>query len=247
MENRKEDQTQNYTQEESRGQSKWIFIVSGLLLGSLVLCYFFVSQFQQFVDEAFRILSSDDQERIKQWVSGFGPWGPLFIVAAMVAQMFLIVIPSVVLMVVSTLAYGPLWGSLWSLVAVLVASSLAYFIGLQLGNSFVDKLIGKQAEEKVNGYIQKYGAWAIVLFRVSPFLSNDAISFVAGIGRMRYATFIVATAGGIAPLIGVIAYVGKDTDTLQTSMIWISAATAVAFVVYLLYRRHQKSKEGSTS
>ena len=236
-------QTEEDQQEASRDQSRWIFIISGALLGGGVLCYFIVPSFQQFVDEALRILTSDDQERIEQWVSGFGAAGPLFIVAAMVAQMFLIVIPSVVLMVVSTLAYGPLWGSLLSLVAVLVASSIAYYIGLHAGNAFVDKLIGQKAEEKVNGYIQQYGVWAIVLFRVSPFLSNDAISFVAGIGEMRYLKFIAATAAGILPLIGVIAYVGKDTDRLQTSMIWISVITAVGFAVYFVYKRLTNKKE----
>ena len=230
-------QEKNKDSKEAARQSQWVFIVSGMLLAGGVLCYFIVPSFQQFVDEAIQVLSSDDQEQIEQWVSSFGAWGPAFIITAMVAQMFLIVIPSVVLMVVSTLAYGPVWGSLLSFVAVLLASSIAYYIGLHLGNAFVDKLIGEKAEEKVNRYVEEYGIWAIVLFRVSPFLSNDAISFVAGIGEMRYCNFIVATAGGIIPLIGVIAYVGKDTETLETSMIWIFAATAVAFAGYFAYKR----------
>ena len=222
---------------EQQSQSLWIFVISGLLIAGVVLCYFLIPDFRQFADEAIRILTSDDQEKIEQWVSGFGAWGPVFIVAAMVAQMFLIVIPSVVLMVVSTLAYGPFWGSLLSLVAVLVASSIAYFIGLHAGNAFIDKLIGKKAEEKVGHYIEQYGVWAIILFRVSPFLSNDAISFVAGIGDMRYLKFIAATAAGIIPLIGAIAYVGKDTETLENSMLWISAITVVAFAAYFIYKR----------
>ena len=223
--------------EVSAGQSRWVFIISGSLLAAGVLGYLFVPTFQQFVDQAIEILSSDDQERIKQWVSGFGAWGPAFVIVAMIAQMFLIVIPSVALMIVSTLAYGPVWGSLLSFVAVIVASSLAYYIGLHLGNTFVDRLIGEKAEEKVNDYVKQYGAWAIVLFRVSPFLSNDAISFVAGIGEMRYVKFIAATAGGIIPLIVVIAYVGKDTETLETSMVWIFATTAVAFAGYVGYKK----------
>ena len=104
----------------------------------------------------------------------------------------------------------------------------------------MDRLIGQKAEKKVNGYVEQYGAWAVVLFRVSPFLSNDAISFVAGIGEMRYVTFITATAGGIIPLIAVIAYVGKDTETLETSMIWIFAATALAFAGYFAYKKWGK-------
>ncbi len=227
-------------QPEKKGQSQAVFLVSGGLLLGGVLCYFLVNDFRQFVDEAFRILTSDDEARIKEWVSDFGAWGPVFIVVAMIAQMFLIVIPSVVLMVVSTLAYGPLWGSLLSCLAVLIASSLAYFIGLHAGYALIARLIGKKAEEKVEHYIQEYGVWAIVLFRVSPFLSNDAISFVAGIGEMRYPKFILATAAGIIPLIAVIAYVGQDTETLEKSMLWVTGATVLGFAVYLIYRRTKK-------
>ena len=229
--------TREAEQRQQQSQSRLVFLISGGLVTAAILSYFLVPDFQRFVDEAVAVLTSDDQLRIERWVSGFGVWGPVFIVVAMVVQIFLIVIPSVVLMVVATLAYGPWWGSLLSLLAVLVASSLAYYVGWHAGQALVDKLIGEKAEAQVNHYIRKYGVWAIVLFRVSPFLSNDAISFVAGVGEMRYPKFIAATAGGIAPLIAVIAYVGKDTETLESSMIWVSALTAAAFVGYLVYQK----------
>ena len=221
-------------------QSRLIFVISGIILLALVLSYFFIPTFHNFVNEAVEILTSDDKERIENWVSGFGIWGPIFIVVAMIAQMFLIIIPSVVLMVVSTLAYGPWWGSLISYTAVVVASSIAYYIGVHASNAFVDKLIGKSAEDKVDHYIQKYGSWAIVLFRVSPFLSNDAVSFVAGIGGMRYPKFIAATTAGILPLIAMIAYLGKDTKRLETGMWWISGITFVAFLVYFFVNKRKR-------
>jgi len=227
-------------QENRRSQSRWVFIVSGGLLLGLVVAYFALDGFHQFVNEAIEVLTSDDQERIKNWVSDFGFWGPVFIIGAMTAQMFLIIIPSVVLMVVSALAYGPWWGSVISYVAVIIAATIAFFIGVHANNVFIDKLIGEKNEKKVENYIQKYGAWAIVLFRLSPFLSNDAISFVAGIGQMRYLKFIIATSVGIIPLIAMIAYLGKDTDRLETGMIWISAATLVGFVVYYLIKRKKR-------
>ena len=221
-------------------QSRLVFVTSGVILLALVLSYFFVPTFHDFANEAVNILTSDDKEKIENWVSEFGIWGPVLIVVAMIAQMFLIIIPSVVLMIVSTLAYGPWWGSLISYTAVVVASSIAYYIGVHASNVFLDKLIGKSAEDKVSHYIQKYGAWAIVLFRVSPFLSNDAISFVAGIGEMRYPKFIAATTAGILPLIAMIAYLGKDTERLETGMWWISGITLVAFLIYFFINRRKK-------
>ncbi|MFP4090039.1 MAG: TVP38/TMEM64 family protein [Cyclobacteriaceae bacterium] len=160
----------------------------------------------------------------------------------MVAQMFLIVIPSPLLMIVSTLAYGPFWGSLISYVAVVVAATVAYFIGYHASNAFIDRLIGQKTTEKVNYYIQKYGAWAVVIFRVSPFLSNDAISFVAGLGEMKFVKFILATTAGIIPLIAMIGFLGENTERLKTGMLWISGLTIVGFAIYFLIKRHQKNK-----
>ena len=234
-------QNQSVTEQETqRSQSRLIFVISGSILLALVLSYFFVSDFKQFINESIQILTSDDEQQIRDWVSDFGFWGPVFIIGAMTAQMFLIIIPSVVLMVVSTLAYGPWWGSVITYVAVIVAATIAYFIGVHANNAFIDKLIGEKNEKKVENYIQKYGAWAIVLFRLSPFLSNDAISFVAGIGHMRFVKFIIATSAGIIPLIAMIAYLGKDTERLETGMIWVSVATLVGFVIYYLIKRKKK-------
>lgn len=233
--------------EEKRSQSILVFVISGGVILSLVLSYFFIPEFKNFINQAIEILTSDDEERIRQWVSGFGFWGPIFIIVAMTAQMFLIVIPSVVLMVVSTLAYGPWWGSIISYAAVALASTIAYFIGLNASRAFVDKLIGQKSQQKVEQYIQKYGAWAIVAFRVSPFLSNDAISFVAGLGKMHYLKFISATTLGIIPLIVMIAFLGRDTRTLQIGMLWISGFTITAFIVYFVINERRKKAEAQES
>ncbi len=72
----------------------------------------------------------------------FGCMGPLIIILAMVFQMFLIVIPTLILMFVSILAYGPVWGCLIIFAAVFSASSIGYNIGRYLGQGFVEKVIG---------------------------------------------------------------------------------------------------------
>ncbi|MFP4093544.1 MAG: TVP38/TMEM64 family protein [Cyclobacteriaceae bacterium] len=228
--------------EEERKQSIWVFIVSGGIILAIILSYFLIPEVKVFLNQAFEVLTSDDTQLIEEWVSGFDFWGPLIIVAAMVAQMFLIVIPSPLLMIVSTLAYGPFWGSLISYVAVVVAATVAYFIGYHASNAFIDRLIGQKTTEKVNYYIQKYGAWAVVIFRVSPFLSNDAISFVAGLGEMKFVKFILATTAGIIPLIAMIGFLGENTERLKTGMLWVSVLTIVGFAIYFLIKRHQKNK-----
>lgn len=216
---------------------KSITLLSVLIISSLVVLYFTVDEFTYFVDNAFKILTSGDKQRISEWVNQFGVWGPLLIIISMIAQMFLLVIPSPLLMVVAVLAYGPWWGSLLSYASVFTASTVGYWIGRLAGDPLIDKLLGKHKREKTTEYVEHYGVWAVILARVSPFLSNDAISFIGGLIGMGYIKFIIATTIGIIPLIALIAYLGEDTDSLKSSLYWISGISLLIFIGYIIYKK----------
>lgn len=220
----------------------WAIALSALLVGGLVLAYFVWPDAREFYTEAWEVLTSEDQQRIRDWIQGFGWLGPAVIIGCMTAQMFLIVIPSVVLMIASILAYGPFWGSLIILVAIFVASTIGYLIGRSLSEHAVSKLIGKKSEKKVTGFIEDYGFWAIVITRVNPLLSNDAISFVAGVLGMNYWKFIGSTMLGIAPLTLVLAVVGGMTDQLKNGLIWISVISALIFAGFIWWDRTRRKK-----
>lgn len=209
-----------------------------LIIGS----YFFIPNVQEFLNESWNVLTSNDNQKIQNWVDGFGWFGPLLLVVCMVAQMFLLVIPSIALMVVSILAYGPVWGSFILLVSIFTASSIGYWIGRYFGPVIVQKLIGQKSERKIAGFLQDYGFWAVIVTRLNPFLSNDAISFVGGILKMGYWRFIGATLVGIAPLTVFIAIIGESTDALKRGLLWGSLVSLVIFGVYVYWDKKKKKK-----
>lgn len=224
--------------EDTEKQSKLPLIISGLIIAALVASYFIFPEFKSTLQEGWQVLSSGDKNKISDWVSQFGFWGPFFIVLAMILQMFLIVVNVVALMLVAIIAYGTIWGSLIAIAAVLIASTIGYLIGLAVGESGVSKLIGHKTEKKVAGFMEKYGIWAIIIARISPFLSNDAVSFVAGFAGMRYLKFIFATFAGIFPLTVLLAWLGQDFERLKTGLIWISAISLVGFIGYVIYDKY---------
>lgn len=227
-------------------QSKLPLYISAAIIISLVLAYFFIPGVQAWLSEAWDVLTSDDKSRIQAWVSDFGWFGPVVIILAMIVQMFLLIIPTILLMVVSVLAYGPIWGSCIIFVAVFSASSVGYFIGRYFGPVIVEKLIGHKNEKKISKFIDDYGFWAVIVTRLNPFLSNDAISFVAGILKMGYWKFIGATLVGIAPLTIFIAVIGKSTDALKTGLLWGSLISLALFGLYVYWDK-KKRKSNSKS
>jgi uncharacterized membrane protein YdjX (TVP38/TMEM64 family) len=223
--------------QEPAKQSKWPLIISIIVIASLVGAYFFINPVNAFLKNAFEVLTSDDKQRISNWVSQLGFWGPFFIIVTMIAQMFLLVIPSPLLMVVSVLAYGQFWGAVLSIVAIFAASSIGYMIGRYLGVVTVDRLIGHKKEQKLEFYVERYGFWAVIITRLAPMLSNDAISLVGGILRMGYWKFIGATLIGIIPLASLIAFFGENNDRLKTGLIWTSVVSLVLLGLYVYYDR----------
>ena len=221
-------------------QSKVPLYISIGIIVSLILSYFLIPGVQSFLNEAWSTLTSDDSARIKAWVGNFGWFGPVVLVLAMTAQMFLLVIPTIALMVVSVLAYGPVWGSSIILIAVFIASSVGYFIGRYFGPVIVEKLIGHKTERKIGDFIEDYGFWAVIVTRLNPFLSNDAISFVGGILKMGYWKFIGATLIGIAPLTFFIAVIGKSTDALTTGLLWGSVVSLILFGMYVYWDKRKR-------
>jgi len=212
---------------------------SGILL-LIVGAYFLIPEVQDFLNMAWKVLTSGNNDRIKSWVDDFGWFGPLLIILCMVAQMFLLIIPSVALMVVAILAYGPFWGSMIVLLSIFTASSTGYWIGRYFGPVIVQKLIGRKSEQKIANFLEDYGFWAIIVTRLNPFLSNDAISFVGGILKMGYWRFIAATLVGIAPLTIFIAIIGKSTDALKNGLLWGSLVSFIFFVIYVIWDKKRK-------
>lgn len=227
---------------DSQKQSKVPLYASILLVAVLLACYFLVPEVKLFLGEAWAVLTSEDQEKIEKWVSGFGWLGPAVLILLMTVQMFLLVIPSILLMVVSIVAYGSVWGSVIVLAGIFIASSVGYIVGKYFSELIVRKLIGKKTEKNATGFIESYGFWAIVITRLNAFLPNDSISFVAGVLKMNYLKFISATLVGIVPLTFFIALLGSNTDRLKTGLAWASIVSLATFGAYVWWDKSRKGK-----
>lgn len=220
--------------------------ITGAVVLSLIAAYFLIPGAKDWAHQAWGVISSGDQERIQEWVQRYDPWGPALTVALFVLQMFLVVVPSFGLMLVCILAYGKWWGSVLCVVGILTASSVGYLIGRLLGKGAVTRLVSDSAEKKMEGYVEDYGLWAVIVFRMAPFLSNDAVSFVAGLVRMSYLRFILATLIGIVPLTALLAFMSRSPERLKQGLIYGSAVSLVLLITYIIWDRRRNGSENSS-
>lgn len=85
------------------------------------------------------------------------------------------------------------------------------------------------------GRVQFFRLWAVVIARINPLLSNDAISFIAGMLGMNFWKFLLATLAGITPLTVAIAVFGEDWQSMKTGLLWLSAASLIGLGVKIWF------------
>ncbi|PYE55832.1 TVP38/TMEM64 family protein [Deinococcus yavapaiensis] len=218
-----------------------ILILGGLLLGA-VSSYFFVPDVREFANAALAALRVGDEARLRDLVAGFGVWGPIALLALNLVQAVLAALPALPIMIVSVLAYGPLWGGLLAWSGLLLASSLGYWIGRTLGGRAMERFVNPKAAVDIHDFVERYGFWAIVAARLSPLLPSDAVSIVAGTAKYGFRKFLLSTALGSSPVIVLIVLVGADVARLLWTLGLASVVTVVAFG--LMVRRDRRNNHG---
>lgn len=228
---------------KSKTGPNWSLLFTIAVLVMVLSLYIFSQDFRSQVQSLWELLQSGDYQQISGWFQELKGWGPLVIVLTMVVQMFLVILPSWGLMVVSVMAYGPVWGALLAIVAVGVASTVGYFIGKAFGKAALQRITGKRSGKKVSEFIEHYGFGAVFLFRLSPLLSSDAISIVGGMLHMNFWRFMTATLLGITPLAIAIAYFGSEADRLKSGLYWLGGIGLVLYLGYVIWDyRHRRGK-----
>jgi uncharacterized membrane protein YdjX (TVP38/TMEM64 family) len=217
------------------------YIFTGLILVGLGVGYAASPEFRMQLHEGWNLMLQGDQETMTAYFHDLGFWGPVFIILFMFLQIFAVVFPSWLLMVVAVLGYGPVWGTVISVAGITVAAVAAYWIGRGLGEKVLSNLLGDKTERKMDKFLNNYGTGAVALFRLSPFLSNDGISLVAGMLKMRFWNFLLGTLAGITPLAIALALFSGSPDKLKNGLVWIGGGGIVLYAIYIWLDRRTKA------
>ena len=230
---------QEIIKENNEGHSNLPLIVALSIISILVASYFIFPGFKHAVNEIFDVLISNDEQKIESWVQKFGVAGPLILILVMMVQMFLFVVPNILVMIIAIVLYGPVWGAVISFVGVFCSSSLGYGLGRYLGPKTVNKLIKTQTQLKISDFIEHYGVGVIAITRLAS-LSNDSLSIVAGLLKMSYRKYILATLSGITPLIVLLALYGRN-DRIERALLWIAGISMVLLILYIFLDKKRKT------
>ena len=144
-------------------------------------------------------------EDVRQWVAGFGVWGPAVYVLLYMARPLLL-FPSLLLNVAAGILFPPQIGIPCLAAGGLGSAVLLFYMARTgIGTEFLH-LHGGRWGNRIHQYLSD-GALnfqRMLWLRTVPLFPYDVISLVAGCTRMRFVTFAMTTLLGILP--GAIAY-----------------------------------------
>ncbi|MBA2252305.1 MAG: VTT domain-containing protein [Nitrospirales bacterium] len=124
-------------------------------------------------------------------------FGPFLAIGAFVLG-GVVVAPVTVLIAVSVLTFGPLFGFLYSFTGMTLSALLTFGIGHLLGHEAVRRLAGSRLN-KISQRLAQRGVLAIIAVRIIPVAPFSLINLVAGASHIRFRHFLIGTLIGELP------------------------------------------------
>lgn len=146
---------------------------------------------------------------LPEYLASFGEMAPLAFLALMVLQAVVAPLPAAPLAMAGGYIFGIYKGALLAWVGAAFGASLCFYLGRRLGRPFAIRMVGEEGLREVDSMASGKGFYAILVARLLPLISFDVVSYGAGLTRMPFAAFLLATLLGMIP--GTILYTYAGT------------------------------------
>ena len=213
---------------------------------ALFLIYLFVPSVNAFVGKAAAVLGSGKMETVIEFIRSYGPQAMAISFFLMVFSSVIAPLPAFMITLSNAAIFGWWQGAILAWSSAMVGAALCFFLSRILGRDIVEKIAGRTALAGVEGYFEKYGTKTILICRLLPFVSFDAVSYFAGLTSMKFWPFFIATGIAQTPATIVYSYVG-GTLTGGVKMLFIGllclfSISILIGIIKTIYTDRQKKK-----
>ena len=112
---------------------------------------------------------------------------------------------------------------------------MSFGISRALGRRAAERLVGRRAVEWSDTFFTRFGPYAVLVGRLVPIVSFDAVSYGAGLTRMGFWGFLAATGAGMIPATLVYSYLGHLAGSSASTLVWsLAALTLLGVLVVVL-------------
>ena len=125
-------------------------------------------------------------------MKSIGFFGPIVLFILFVLQVFLAFIPGQALMVACGYLYGFWGGFLLSWLSLVVGGEIAFLLARRYGRRFAERWVPPKVLSRWDKTAQGQGIAFFTISLVLPLIPNDAMCYVAGLGKISRPRFVTA-------------------------------------------------------
>lgn len=230
-------------EKKTGGKLKW-YVLGALIL--LCLLYFAVPVVRAYVNQAAAVLGSANVDAVVDYIRSYGPYAMAISFALMVFSSVVAPLPAFLITFSNAAIFGWWQGAILSWSSAMAGAALCFFIARALGRDTVERFAGRGALAGVEDYFAKYGSRTILICRLLPFVSFDAVSYFAGLTPVTFLSFFIATGIGQLPATVVYSYVGGmltgGVKYFVTALLCIFALSILVMIIKNIYTERQAKK-----
>lgn len=174
---------------------------------------------------------------LRKYILSYGKFASLIFIVIYSLKPVLLIVPTNILSILAGNIFGPQKALLMSMIGCFGSGTVAFFLARFLGRSFVDKLL-KGKTMRLDSNIEKHGFKIMLLMRLAIVFPYDPLSYAAGLSKMKYRDFIIATLIGIFPEMISYSFMGKNLEHpfSHKFILPIVLVIAVAIVASYMYK-----------
>ena len=147
-------------------------------------------------------------EQIQNFVHGFGIFAPLIFILIVTLQVIFAPIPGQITGLAGGYLFGPFLGTIYGIIGLMIGSLVVFTLARKLGRPFVERVISKEIIKKFDKIIKTKGQFSLLLIYFLPILPDDAISYLAGLTKIRMRNLLFISAIGRLPGVLVLSIIG---------------------------------------
>lgn len=178
------------------GRSRWPKFVVGLVILAAVVALVLSGAYESMSPAGIR-------ERVLSW----GVWGPVLFVLAF-ALLQPVGVAAHVFIVAATLVWSPLESLALSMTGALAASSIAFWFARWMGRDWVQSRLPARLQ-RWDGKLATHGFRTVLVMRLLLFTFGP-MQLMLGVSRVRFASYLAASALGLFPMIALESFVGAS-------------------------------------
>lgn len=186
------------------------------------------------------------REQVRGFLERFGAWAPVIFVAVSIVPVVVTPLNHSVFGLAAGFMYGPWIGFLLNWMAKVVGTLINFAIGRALGRGVIRNWASEEVLTDYDALFEK-GKLALFFLYAVPFLTNDMLSYFAGVSAIRFRVFLGVMAFGHVGTCLSLAYLGSGADLKDPWFIAIVALTLLACVGYIYAKPGHVRHETATT